>query len=114
MYTTNKKIIEKISDRCIRINEVVKEINYDRAIFDLDINIKEICCFNILQIGELVRCLDKSFIIVHREIEWSKIIGMRNIVAHGYGNIDFDIVWDVANKDIIALNKFCTTILKNL
>ncbi|GAA1627764.1 DUF86 domain-containing protein [Brevibacterium sanguinis] len=32
-----------------------------------------------------------------------KIIGMRNIIAHEYGNIDYEIVWRASTTDIPAL-----------
>ncbi|NNG37041.1 HepT-like ribonuclease domain-containing protein [Nakamurella aerolata] len=48
------------------------------------------------RLGEAVARLDRQvprFIASHPEIEWGKMKGMRNIVAHEYGFIDYRIVW---------------------
>jgi uncharacterized protein with HEPN domain len=37
------------------------------------------------------------------EIPWPKIIGMRNVLVHGYFEVDTEIVWDAASRDVPAL-----------
>jgi len=34
------------------------------------------------------------------EIAWTKIIGMRNVLVHGYFEIDTDVVWHTVQRDI--------------
>ena len=43
--------------------------------------------------------LDSNF----PEIPWSDIIGMRNRIAHGYFELDAEIILDVINSDIPVL-----------
>ncbi len=31
---------------------------------------------------------------------WRQIIGMRNVLTHGYFDIDLDIVWSVVERDL--------------
>ena len=40
-------------------------------------------------------------------MEWRQMKGMRNIVAHHYGTIRLDIVWNTAKKDVPLLKAFC-------
>jgi uncharacterized protein with HEPN domain len=35
-----------------------------------------------------------GFTLVHPEVPWRNIRSMRNRIAHGYFDIDLDIVWD--------------------
>ena len=48
------------------------------------------------------------------EIPWSNIIGMRNILVHGYFDIDTDIVWEAATRDVPALKPAVQRLLKTL
>ncbi len=45
---------------------------------------------------------------------WRKIIAVRNIIEHEYFRIDYDILYDIAKKDIIPLKEDIQTILKDL
>ena len=36
----------------------------------------------------------------YTEIEWRKIIGLRNRIVHDYFNIDVEIVWEIIQKDL--------------
>ena len=47
-------------------------------------------------IGEAARRVSKPFQEVHPEIPWAKIIAQRNVLAHEYGEIEEEILWDVA------------------
>jgi uncharacterized protein with HEPN domain len=35
------------------------------------------------------------------------IRGMRNVLAHSYGEIDEEVIWETANHDIPRLKAFC-------
>ncbi|HEV2386427.1 MAG TPA: HepT-like ribonuclease domain-containing protein [Candidatus Acidoferrales bacterium] len=37
------------------------------------------------------------------EVPWLKITGMRNVLVHGYFEIDADLVWDAATRDVAGL-----------
>lgn len=52
----------------------------------------------VFTIGEAARHLSTAFQEAHPEVEWAKIIGMRNILAHDYGTVRDDIVWDAATR----------------
>lgn len=39
----------------------------------------------------------------HSDIPWSAIVGMRNRLVHAYFDIDRDVVWTAATKEIPAL-----------
>lgn len=36
-------------------------------------------------------------------IPWDDIVGMRNRVVHGYDDVDFDVLWDVAELHLPPL-----------
>jgi len=42
------------------------------------------------------------------------MIGMRNVLVHGYFEIDTDIVWDAASRDVPALKPAVERLLQAL
>lgn len=54
-------------------------------------------------IGEAVRNLDDQLLLREGEIPWRKVIGMRHMLAHGYYQIDPDVVWDTVVSDLAEL-----------
>lgn len=36
-------------------------------------------------------------------IPWSSIVGLRNRLIHGYDDVDYDIVWEIATTDLPLL-----------
>ena len=61
---------------------------------------------SILNIGELTKHLPDDFKSDNSDIPWKQITGMRDIAAHGYGEMDDDIIWDVVKHSIPELAAF--------
>jgi uncharacterized protein with HEPN domain len=38
-------------------------------------------------------------------VPWTGIIGLRNRLVHGYDEVDFDILWEILQKDLPELVK---------
>lgn len=64
-------------------------------------------CMLIEAIGEGIKRIDERTyqqLLPHRpEIPWKAVKGMRNHIAHGYFDINTDLVWDVVKNDLIPL-----------
>jgi uncharacterized protein with HEPN domain len=52
--------------------------------------------------------LDVDFIEANNQIEWHKIRGFRNLIAHDYFGIDIEEVWDIIQNKISELKQFIT------
>lgn len=68
---------------------------------------------NFIVLGESVGKLSDHFTKSNQHIEWQKIYGFRNIVAHHYFGINVDIVWQIIQKDLPELNKDIRQIINN-
>ena len=72
-------------------------------------------CMLIEAIGETIRQIDKitdSKLLQERpEIPWKDVVGIRNHIAHGYFDIDGDIVFDVVKNNLDALSDAITYFL---
>ena len=62
-------------------------------------------------VGEAASRLPKAFQAHHREIEWTDIVGFRNIAVHAYFSVDWSIVWITATNDVPNLKQAITAIL---
>ena len=71
----------------------------------------DLICFHLLQIGELVKHLDSSFVLAHNQIPWGDIARTRDKIAHGYESIEVEKVWDIATIDVPVLMNYCVMIL---
>lgn len=64
-------------------------------------------CMTIMAIGEGFRKIDKitegQFLPLRPEIPWRQVFGLRNRIAHGYFDIDVDIISEVINDDLQPL-----------
>ncbi|MGH2592686.1 MAG: HepT-like ribonuclease domain-containing protein [Anaerolineae bacterium] len=54
-------------------------------------------------VGEAATRIPYEVQAAHPEIPWPQIIGLRNRLIHGYGSIDFDIVWRIVTEDLPQL-----------
>lgn len=60
----------------------------------------------LLEAGEyLARVRDghPSYYEAHSSRSWNSLIGLRNIIAHGYAQVDRDKVWDIVRDELPAL-----------
>lgn len=65
-------------------------------------------------IGEAAKALPEGVRILAPAVPWHKIIGMRNVLVHGYFEIDADLVWDAATRDVPALKVPVERLLRTL
>ncbi|MBI5374668.1 MAG: DUF86 domain-containing protein [Candidatus Schekmanbacteria bacterium] len=54
-------------------------------------------------IGEAARRISDDFKKAHLEIQWRRIVGLRNVLAHEYGEIKQERMWIVATENIPEL-----------
>ena len=73
--------------------------------FSFSINrVKRLAIERLLEIiDEAANHVSKEVIDANPDIPWSKMIGLRNKVAHDYGEILTDRIWLIASKSIPEL-----------
>lgn len=107
----DKGLLTVIINHCLRIEEKTKNLSKEEFINDEDV--KDIVCFNILQIGELAKNFSDELISRYKNVPWKQIKGMRDRIVHRYDSIDFNRIWLIVTEDIKPLHHYCIEILNN-
>lgn len=66
---------------------------------------------NLEVIGEAVKKLPENLRERHSAVEWKKIAGLRDILIHEYFGLDAEIVWDIVQNKVPALDREVRTML---
>jgi uncharacterized protein with HEPN domain len=75
----------------------------DRASYDQD-EVLRLALAHLLQvIGEAANRVSLDLRAAHSQIPWKAIIGMRHRIVHDYMDVDVDIVWDTATRELRPL-----------
>ena len=99
--------LEHIVVYCQQIEQTVDRFGNNAETFRNDPIYRNAAALCILQIGELVGKLTDEFREQHPAVPWRQIKAMRNIVAHSYGSMNREIIWETAVNDIPTLKQFC-------
>lgn len=91
-------LVEDIWEAIEKIERYTAGLNHDTFIKD-DKSIDSVVR-NLEIIGEAANRLPENFRTQHSEIEWRKIVGLRNRIVHDYFSIDVEIVWEIIRKDL--------------
>jgi uncharacterized protein with HEPN domain len=74
-------------------------------------------CMRLQIIGELLKKIQKMDPILldrYDQIEWPKIMRLRDIISHHYDHVDFEIIFDICKNNIPPLKKTVKQILEDL
>lgn len=101
-------ILAHMIEYCDRLQAFTKDMDFET--FNASELHKDACSLCIIQIGELVYNLTDETKRAYPDMPWRQIRSMRNIVAHHYGIVDAETLWDVIVDDIPRLKAYCERI----
>jgi uncharacterized protein with HEPN domain len=89
-----------ITEAC---GQILQFVSNDRERFRTDPVVQAAAQRWLEIIGEASARLSDDFKLAHPAIRWRDLVGMRNILAHGYFHIDEDILWAAITVDVPRL-----------
>jgi len=111
----------KLSDK-VRLQHILDAINeIENYVKNISINEfsksseKKFASVKQLEIiGEAANRINKETKSNHPEVEWTKIIALRNILVHDYYVIDENIVWNIITVDLPKLKNQIISLAKKI
>lgn len=111
----DKKLVKSILDQILEATDHLKDWNADISDGDDYLcspeGMKTLAASSMLleAIGEGLKKVDRltggSLLPLRNEIPWTDVMGMRDHIAHGYFDIDADIVCDAIKNDLAELRE---------
>ncbi len=103
---------ERLRDLLEAIAAIERYSKRDRKAFEKDELLQGWFLRHLQIIGEAAKALPEDVRTLAPDVPWHKIIGMRNVLVHGYFEIDTDIVWGAATRDVPTLKPPVERLLK--
>ena len=107
VYETLKNIetaITRLQERTVQIHTVDDFLSSPFGMEKLDA-----ACMVLIALGEAVKTLDKltnkELLPTYPAVEWKKVMGARDIMAHHYFEVDADEVFSIVKNDLEPLKK---------
>ena len=104
--------LEHIIEAIDNIFEFVNGVSFDEYIGNKMMQFAIVK--NLENVGEASYKLTNELRAKHTEIDWKKIMGMRNVLIHGYHQIKNEKVWSTVTNDLSQLREQIKRILDNL
>jgi uncharacterized protein with HEPN domain len=105
--------IQKIKKRFAPINSAPQFTSSDEGMEKLDS-----ICMQLIAIGESLKNLDKitskKVLSNYPEIDWQKVMGMRDIISHHYFDVDAEAIFDVCENHIDKLGNTIKKIINEV
>lgn len=109
MFRDHRLYLDDILEAISRIHEYTVELDYES--FRQDRKTQDAVIRNLEVIGEAASRLPESIRAAAPDVEWRKIIGLRNILAHEYFGVSLPIVWDVVQNKLDLLKTTCKVLI---
>ena len=100
-----------IMTSCAKVLRYTQDITFEELITDE--RTYDAVLLNLQIIGEAVKHIPLNIREHTSGIEWRKIAGLRDVVAHTYFQIEPEIIWDIGQTKIQPLQKQVQQLLEH-
>jgi len=104
--------IQDILECIEKIDEFVGDMAYDEFIEDektVDAVLR-----NLEVIGEAAKNVPEELKDRFPDVEWRRMVGLRNIITHEYFGVDMNIIWQAATRNVPETEPLVADMLERL
>ena len=105
---------ERLVDILEAIDKIDSHMGEGRSEFDSDELLQVWFVHHLQIIGEAAGRLSEEIRTHYSDVPWGQMIGMRQILVHGYFDVDLDIVWNTAQVNLVQLKEQIADILHHM
>ena len=101
MNPINREFILYLEDMMlsmVRIEEYLGDLDFKR--FKMNYLVVDAIIRNFEIIGEGSKNIPLDIKDKYPEIPWEKMYGLRNLIAHEYFGIDYEMIWEIAKNNL--------------
>jgi uncharacterized protein with HEPN domain len=98
MSRTYKVYLKDILDAIENVEEYTENLSFKK--FKTNKLVRDAVIRNLEIIGEAAKNIPEEIRKNHPEIEWPKIAGLRDKLAHNYFEVDMEILWNIIKDEL--------------
>lgn len=97
----DEKNLQKMIALIEKIEQYCHGLTYED--FVQDEMLTEACVFNLAQLGETSHKISDELVMLHPELAWNELYGLRNRLIHDYQGVNLNLVWEIIAEDLPTL-----------
>jgi uncharacterized protein with HEPN domain len=110
MHRSHLHFLDDIKEAAGKIQDYTKGMSYEQFLADLRTQDAVIRNFEV--IGEAIKNLPDDVKARNPAVAWKQVAGLRDVIAHGYFHIDFEVIWEIVSDRIPVFKKDIAKILR--
>ena len=107
-YTAVKDMLEALREAREHVVGLTKQSAFESK------HPRDAALYRIFVLGEAATRVSDDLRDAHIDVPWSDIIGMRNVLIHGYEKVNWDVVWKTIEEDFNTLEPVLERVLRSL
>lgn len=98
MHRTELQYLDDIFQAICNIEEDTEGITFDEYYHDR--RRKDAVIRNFEIIGEATKKVSEDLRVRYPDVAWKRIAGLRDVIIHGYFNVDYEIIWGLIKNTL--------------
>jgi len=103
--------LQVIIGYCEDINHLTLLHGSSESDFHENISLQYSCVFSLIQIGEAIKRLPSELRDENKEVDWKGLAGLRDKIAHAYGEVDIGMIRTTVLDEVPFLEKICRNLI---